>query len=378
MNLCEVPSDPMHGYYGEVMSKIINHLCAVLGAAFVAITVTAVPAVAQRTPLTLGTINKGDVIKLKSCPAGYYPGMTCFRGQVDNCANATSLSFTYGYEDPQGEPVGTVMFLEGGGGTTPYDHPTYAQKYLQNGFQVVYATWDSDWELTGAAPSIKYAACRPATLLNYIYENIYSRGGMCAQGSSAGSGALGYALAWYGSSSFLDSVELLSGPVFGDIKQGCEVPDAPTVNVCATGQFGCDGAEWPDSPAYVDGDQNLIRNWSNQPSCNAGKTTSASVNALWKEMSIVDGTEDPSFTYPQTALAGYLCSNVDSVQNNSAAQGEFFYQQFTSTRQTASYSLTRINHCSGTEGVTDGETPQGETGFVAVSDHMLSSCIKRH
>jgi hypothetical protein len=77
-------------------------------------------------------------------------------------------------------------------------------------------------------------------------------------------------------------------------------------------------------------------------------------------------------------LAGYLCSNVDPAQNNSAAQGEFFYQQFTSARQTASYSVTRINNCSGTEGVTDGETPQGDTGFVAISDRMLSSCIKRH
>jgi hypothetical protein len=355
-----------------------NSLCAALGVVFVAMTLTAIPAVGQSAPRRLGTINSRDIVKLKSCPSGYYPGMTCFRGEVANCPNAISLGFTYGVEDPQAEPVGTVVFLEGGGGTTAYDDPEYAEKYLQNGYQVVYAAWDSDWELTGDTPNIKNAACRPATLLNYVFENIYSRGGMCAQGSSAGSGALAYALAWYGSGSFLDNVELLSGPVFGDIKQGCEVPNAPKVSVCATGQFGCDGAEWPDSPAYVDGDENLIRNWSNQPSCNAGKTTSASVNALWKDMSIVDGTDDPNFTYPQTALAGYLCSNVDPAQNNSAAQGEFFYQQFTSARQTASYSVTRINNCSGTEGVTDGETPQGDTGFVAISDRMLSSCIKRH
>jgi hypothetical protein len=354
-------------------------LFAALVAAFVGMVFGAVPAVAQRAPLSLGTISSRNIVKLKACPAGYYPGMTCFRGQVDNCPNTGSLGFTYGYQDPQGETLGTVVFLEGGGGTSAYDDPTYAQKYLQNGYQVVYAAWDNDWELTNNdAPSIKYAACRPATLLNYIYDNLYSRGGMCAQGSSAGSGALGYVLAWYGGSSYLDNVELLSGPVFGDIKQGCEVPNAPTVNVCATGQFGCDGAQWPDSPAYVDGDENLIRNWSSQPSCNAGKTTSAFVNSLWKGMSIVDGTNNPSFSYPHTALAGYLCSNVDSVQNNSAAQGEFFYQQFTNAGQTAEYSVTRINNCSGSEGVTDGQTPQGETGFTAISDHMMSACIKRH
>jgi len=361
------------------MNRMKNRPYVVLAAFFVAMVFTTVASQGQRAPLPLGTISSRSIVKLKACPQGYYPDMTCFRGQVENCPNAGSLGFTYGYEDPQGERAGTVVFLEGGGGTVAYDDPAYAQKYLQAGFQVVYVAWDNDWELTsGSAPSIKYAACHPATLLNYIYEHVYGGGGMCSQGSSAGSGALGYALAWYGSSSYLDNVELLSGPVFGDLEQGCIVPNPPKVNVCATGQYGCDGAQWPDSPSYVNGDQNLIRNWSNQPSCNAGKTTSAYVNSLWKGMSIVDGTDNPSFTYPQTSVAGYLCSNLDSVQNNSAAQGEFFYQQLTSSRQTAAYSVTRIDHCSGSEGVTDGETPQGETGFVAISEHMLSSCIKRH
>jgi len=376
LNFC-VQTAPSRLSYDRGAMRLFKRL-VIAALAFGVTGLSALPVRAQRAPLPLGTVV--DTGKLQSCPSGYYPGMSCFRGQVDNCQNASILGFTYGYKNPEGEVLGTVVFLEGGGGTNAYDYPTYAQTYLANGYQVIYMAWDTDWELTDgeSGTNIKDAACRPATVLNYLYDNFYSRGGMCAQGSSAGSGALGYALAWYGSAGILDNVEMLSGPVFGDIEQGCEVPNAPTVTICAEGQYGCDGAPWPDSPAYVDGDENPIRRWSGQPSCNAGKTTSALVNSLWKGMSIIDGSDNASFNYPQTALAGYLCSNIDSIQNNSAAQGEFFYQQFTSSFQTAEYSLTRMNHCNGSEGVTNGQTPQGETGFEAISNHMLSACVSRH
>ena len=95
-------------------------------------------------------------------------------------------------------------------------------------------------------------------------------------------------------------------------------------------------------------------------------------------MSIVDGTFNPSFSYPQTAMAGWLCSNVAKQQNNSAAQGEFFYQQFLFPWQTAGYSLTRIDNCSGTEGVGNGVTPQGVNGFTAISQDMIAGCVRRH
>jgi hypothetical protein len=362
------------------MSTIRNWLFSALGTAFAALTLSAAPARAQQAPLPLGTINKGAIVQLRSCPSGYYPGMTCFQGEVAGCQNAVNLGFIYGYKNPAEEVMGSIVFLQGGGGTNAYSDPNYAEKYLAQGYQVVYVTWNTDWEFSNGASgtSIKNAACRPATILNYIYQNLYSRGGMCAQGSSAGSGAVAYSLAWYGSASYLDNVELLSGPVFGDIEQGCVVPNAPTVNVCATGQYGCDGEEWPDSPAYIDSDQNAVGQWSGQPSCNKGKTTTEIADSTWKEMSIVDGTNNPSFSYPQTALAGWLCSNVDTDQNNSAAQGEFFYEQFTSSRQAAEYSVTRIDHCLRAEGVTYGETPQGENGFVAISDHMIAGCVKRH
>jgi hypothetical protein len=32
-------------------------------------------------------------------------------------------------------------------------------------------------------------------------------------------------------------------------------------------------------------------------------------------------------------MAGWLCSNIAGSQNNSVAQGEFFYEQFTNSTQ---------------------------------------------
>jgi hypothetical protein len=357
-----------------------NLLASVLVAAFAVIALAGFPAQAQRAPLQLGTIDPRMVTKMDPCPDGYYAGMTCFRGELDGCQNADNLGFTYGYENPGEQPSGTIVFLEGSGGTSAYVDPSYAQTYLRKGYQVVYLAWDTDWENTegSAGSSIKDAACRPATFLQYVYQNVYTRGGMCAQGASAGAGALGYSLAWYGSSSYLDNVELLSGPVFGNIEQGCVVPNPPKMTVCPYGELGCVGDPWYDSPSYVDGDETQVAGWSGILSCNNGRTTSDADNDAWQAMSIVDGSSNPNFNYPKTSIAGWLCSDVDSIQNNSAAQGDYFYQQFITPNQTAGLTVTRINNCQGVEGVTQGETPSGESGFDAISNNMLDACSKHH
>lgn len=357
-----------------------------LSAGFASIaTFFAYPLSAQGSPLKLGTVR--GVTQLRSCPDGYLGGMTCYSGTVQKCQNDSDLGFTYGYEDPDGELVGTILFHDGGGGTAPTpnrkpsDNPIYALKYLDAGFRVIFVEWDSDWENSTnrtLGANIKDAACRPATVFNYLYENYYVTGGMCGQGFSAGSGAVAYSLAWYGSADYFDNVELLSGPVFSNIEEGCQVPPVSPVTVCPTGEYGCNGAEWPDPPQYVGGDQNLVGTWSGYNSCNAGKNTSSQAQSAWKSMSIVDGTDNPSFSYPHTSMSGWLCSNVNTVQNNTAAEGDDFYLQFTNSSQTAGFSVTRIDHCDGVEGVTEGITPQGEVGFDAISDHMIASCVRRH
>ena len=332
---------------------------------------------AQRAPLPLGSVRSS--VELSSCPIGFAAGMTCFHAEM-TCPDTDNLGFTYGLQDLGGVVKGTIVFFSGGGGAKLSGNVDYVDAYLENGFRVVELLWDSAWEVTNTttSSSIKTAACRPATFLNFVFSGVYSGGGMCAQGDSAGSGAIAYSLAWYGGANFLDKVELMSGPVFGDIEKGCVVPNGPVSIICPVGQFGCNGSPWPDSPAYVGGDIRAIDLWSGNPTCNDGGPTSAFSDVQWKAMSIVDGTNNPSFSYPQTAMAGWLCSNVAKQQNNSAAQGEFFYEQFVFPWQTAGYSLTRIDHCSGTEGVGNGVTPQGVKGLTAISQDMIAGCFRRH
>jgi hypothetical protein len=337
---------------------------------------------AQSARLPLGVVTGAS--RMHSCPQGYYPGATCYQATV-TCPNTVDIPVTYGYTSPAGTQKGTIVLFNGGAGTQPQPGQpggkNFDANYLGAGYQIVQTAWATAWEDTGysGAKDIKAAACRAATLLNHIYQTVYDRnGGMCAQGSSAGSAEIAYALSSYGASDYLDKVELISGPVFGDVEQGCMEPDTTPVTVCSPGQFGCVGAAWQDQPQYVNGTEGIVGTWSGHKCQPRSKTTPQPTNASWKAMSIVDGTSEPNFSYPKTAMAGWLCSNG---LNNSAAQGEFFYQKFTNHSQVSDYSLTRIDRCAGAEGVGSGITPQGKLGFDAVTADMTSpvtGCRKRH
>ncbi len=94
-------------------------------------------------------------------------------------------------------------------------------------------------------------------------------------------------------------------------------------------------------------DQNSVNVWSGNPSpasCgNNSLQTSTGDNTKWANMSIVVGsygTQLPSFNYPSTAMSAWLCGAVVSgLYNNSAAEGQLFYEKFTGQSQ-AGGSLT--------------------------------------
>jgi hypothetical protein len=182
----------------------------------------------------------------------------------------------------------------------------------------------------------------------------------------------------------LDNAELLSGPVFSDMEQGCEYPQPPLLTVCPAGQFGCNGAAFQDSPSYTPGTALGVGQITGDTTCggnpNGNTPTTPQSNANWKAMSIVNGTSMPGFSYPQTSLAGWVCNNgTTSVGNNSAAQGDIFYLEFTSTQQTGgAFSLNPISNWNGDEGVDPGSTASGVTGSVAISNDMIAHCIVRH
>jgi hypothetical protein len=263
----------------------------------------------------------------------------------------------------------------------------------------------TEWELTSDTLGIMTAACRPAGFMNYVLHTSLlnarinnSKAGLCAQGVSAGSGALGYSLAWYEDqdgnylNTDLDNVELISGPVFSNIELGCQVPGPPVLaSICPTGQFGCSSGttQWTSILEYIDGYAQGVRNWTNDQSCNNGTTTTQKSNQQWLAMSIVNGSGG-TFTYPNLGMAGWLCATSQvnnhgscgpACPNNSAGQGQQFYNQFTSSSQAAGYKLTGIIGCMGAEDVSNGDDPDNcpgpncQTGKQAFEAHMTKQCV---
>jgi hypothetical protein len=219
---------------------------------------------------------------------------------------------------------------------------------------------------------------------------------MCAQGHSAGSGAMAYALAWYNAQSYLNDVVLTSGPVFADIEAGCQYPATPLfqnpVVVCPTGQHGCIGTQWSDRVQYLnnDGDNGTgfhstawgvasATNSSSLGNCNnwTGQGTSTSgYDQNWHTMSVT--SSGASYNYPHTSLYAFLCATGQS-QNNSAAEGQLFYKNFSSSSQTLNYNVYRVNNCDGDEEIwgANAKIPNGTSAYTASSKSaMIQGCVK--
>ena len=346
-----------------------------------------------------------------TCTSDFFSDSTikavCHSATVTNCPNVSDLSFTYSYDTPA-SPKGTIVFLSGAGGTDDNGDKDPAGFYFDNGYEVIQIEWANEWEYTGGdgtnttPANVRLAACRGATLLNFIFNTnnttLYSGGGRCAEGSSAGSGAIAYALTFYGAGSYLDAVEMKSGPPIADFKQGCEEPPPQDVTICPPGQTQCQlgsTSYWTLSPTYT-GAASGVRNWTGDSSCAVpGTTTSSASNQAWLQQSIVnDGTGNPTYSYPNTSMAAWLCQNIfesnmcvggqggspqDFCPNNSSSQAEIFYNKVTSP-----YKIYAVQNCDGPEGVAGTDptvaaiTVNGvpENGTVAIEKDMIAQCVK--
>jgi hypothetical protein len=338
----------------------------------------------------------GDFFSDSTTPA------VCQSATVTNCPNVSDLNFTYSYDTPA-SPKGTIVFLSGSGGTDDNGDQGPAGFYFANGYEVIQVEWADDWEYTGGndtnttPANVRLAACRGATLLNFIFNTnnttLYSGGGRCAEGSSAGSGAIAYALTFYGAGSYLDAVEMKSGPPLADFEAGCEEPPAPDVTICPPGQTQCQlggTSSWTLSPTYT-GAASGVRNWTGDSTCAAGTTTSMASDTAWLQESIVnDGTGSPTYSYPTTTMTAWLCQTIfesnmcmggqggspqDFCPNNSGSQGEIYYNKVTSL-----YNIYAVQNCDGPEGVAGTDPTVAAlgnlNGTVAIENDMLAQCVK--
>ncbi|MGA7906118.1 MAG: hypothetical protein WCA16_01835 [Candidatus Sulfotelmatobacter sp.] len=426
-----------HVVPGPARSRKLPHaIVAAVVAAFALITIASVIVLTacshnQAAPpppiITTPTVVTGSVIP---CPSGFYSNSTtpavCHSANLAGCPDISNLDFTYSYDNP-GSPKGTIVFFTGGGGNTGPGDLDFSDFYFGQGYEIVQVQWSDDWEYATIPPqftgnndstthtaNVQLAACRPATFLNFVFNtsntSLYGGGGRCAQGASAGSAAIAYSMTFYGAQNYLDAVEFESGPPLADIKQGCEVPNNIQIQVCGDNggnQFGCKlggTSPWQLSPIYTD-QVTGIRNATNDNSCANGQTTSAASNAAWLKQSLVnDGTNNPTYSYPHTAMTAWLCQSVlnnnqctggfpgdggqggspaDDCPNNSSSQAQIYFSRLTNDPNhlpQAPYAIYAVQNCDTSEGVNGVDATvaalNNDGGTDAIEQDMIKQCVQ--
>ena len=316
---------------------------------------TAPPAFAQTRPLPLGTLTGLTSI---TCPTGTYgfnPGFVCSTATI-SCPNTVDITPTIGYH-PTGKGLGsgkTIFVMHGGPWIVAGN--AFANKYVSAGYAVIEATFPSSWFLSGEnPPNLMSAACRPATLLDWVYRT-YSPSGLRIHAGSGGAGALAYALSWYGLASEVSNVEITTGPTYSDIARGCEVPNASPVNIVAT-----DGASWSLSPTYYSG------NWSSMTEAtgfSCGGTVASTQQAIdsWVAQSVL--APGALLYFPTTRITAWLCETAQTP-NNSGPEGYLWLSQVPGA------VVNAILGCSGNEGVGKGTWQfNGQNGLTAIVADM--------
>ena len=212
---------------------------------------TATLTVQQTDPL--GSIDPTSVKTVSSCPAdsaGKLTDGTCYSMTV-TCDGIAPLQ-AYLKVNAATAPVGTVLFLTGGGGSGLYDNNplwAYGNETVENVLGAHYNTVQISFGApfdNGAQPNgwlqgpggVRRLACRYATVADWVYNNpqkINSTSSgtnsapMCATGNREGAGAVGYAAFEYGlagkattgPSPEFAMIEPTSGPLMTRLDVGC-------------------------------------------------------------------------------------------------------------------------------------------------------------
>jgi hypothetical protein len=129
------------------------------------------------------------------------------------------------------DPVrGTIVLASGWTGTYWWEdsgsnYKSIVDRLQAAGFRTAQIRWQTNWwggasnQLEGDAK----LACRPATVLRWVYDNLHPDAGtpFCAEGHSDGASQVGYPITQYGLADLFSLVLFESGPNFVRIDYGC-------------------------------------------------------------------------------------------------------------------------------------------------------------
>lgn len=310
-----------------------------------------------RDVLSLGTVT---VIGPTTCPAGAATGAKC-EGITVSCPGLPDLAATLGAALPTGSAKGTIILLLGGPGTN-FLNEGFADPYVTDGFRVVQLAWASDWAVANGA-GVKSAACRPATVLKYVFNTVHKARrttGFCGQGLSGGGGALAYSLADYGLADYFDYVVIASGPGVSRMDYGCDpkLYTGSSRDLCPL---------LPDAPfAYQAGIADKVNLWENTTTCGFPNPSQSDIEK-WAADSIVSAGS--SYSYANTGVSWFYCATAP--YSFSTGQGSFLVDDVV-----ARNFPSDVNCYSG---ICQGEDVWSDpSAFSTTQSEMLAQCVPNH
>jgi len=242
-----------------------------------------------------------------TCPvvAGVAPG-TCYSVAL-SCPGIADLNGYLWVNLPSVTPIGTVLLTGGANSEGLYADPnilTYGANVVtglltagyitvQTSFGGVFTTTQpSGWQ-TGPG-GLRRVACRYPTLVKWVQQNIApSTAPLCATGTSAGAGLIGYAMAHYGGTSLFKMVEPTSGPPFSRLDYSCQCNQPDLADPCVAGQMLTQCVGPKNAQDYID------PAYAAPALCSSDETTHSTANAAqFLSDSIL--SPEATLTYPGT------------------------------------------------------------------------------
>jgi hypothetical protein len=159
------------------------------------------------------------------------------------------------------KPVGTVILTSGGDVNDTYEDaypygPTTVQDIVNAKLTAVELTYGAPfstglgWETDANGAGVRAAACRYATVVDWVYKRTAGIP-LCATGSSAGGQIISEGLAHYGLGNYLKFAEITSGPPFGRVDYACINNVKEAVEYCSNTNIGM-GVGNDNAVKYVD------------------------------------------------------------------------------------------------------------------------------
>ncbi len=293
--------------------------------------ITISPVCATGATRPLGTVSNVSSVTCK----GPIKSGVCQQMTV-SCPGVPDVEAYVKTNTPTGTSLGTATYNTGTDGNGLYESNfTYGGTAVGNVLAAGFTTVQIDWgtPFSSSQPNgwvqgpggVIAAACRYATVTQWIYDNIQNNASLplCATANSGGAGVLAYALSQYGSANILSMAEVTSGPPTARLDWGCGCSEGKMAVQCGASStlgtcFGkVDGAIW--DPAYTP---------------NAWCSTAAGGGALppgGLDFLLGDSVEAPgaNYNFPKT----YVNLVFGGADNSSAiAIGQDWFNNITSTK----------------------------------------------